>query len=147
MDKLVEECTESVEEVELAKISLVFKMKISKKTNAILEHCRSYYFQLPLQLTLELVLIFLDCHWYLIFITCVKFWYLYSNNNLIIWVGNIKEFNIKNRTYCFFNDMINIEYFDSSSLKIDKNSYKNITIYYIGYITIKKLMIMKIFIV
>ena len=44
MDKLVEECTESVEEVELAKISLVFKMKISKKTNAILEHCRSYYF-------------------------------------------------------------------------------------------------------
>ena len=59
MDKLAEECTESVKEVELAKITLVFKMKISKKVNAILEHCRSYYFQLSLQLTLELVPIFL----------------------------------------------------------------------------------------
>ena len=50
---------------------------------------------------------------------------------------NIKEINIKNRTYYFFNDMINIEDFDSNLLKIDKTSYKNIDIYYIGYITIK----------
>ena len=35
--------------------------------------------------------------------------------------------------------MINIKNFDSSLLKIDKKSYKNIHIYYIGYITIKKL--------
>ena len=32
-------------------------------------------------------------------------------------------------------------------LKIDKKSNKNIDIYYIGYITVQKLMIMKIFIV
>ena len=38
---------------------------------------------------------------------------------------NIKEINIKNQTYYFFNDMINIEVFDSSLLKIDKKSYKN----------------------
>ena len=50
---------------------------------------------------------------------------------------NIKEINIKNRTYYFFNDTINIEDFDSNLLKIDKTSYKNIDIYYIGYITIK----------
>ena len=50
---------------------------------------------------------------------------------------NTKEINIKNRTYYFFNDMINIEDFDSNLLKIDKTSYKNIDIYYIGYITIK----------
>ena len=33
--------------------------------------------------------------------------------------------------------MINIKYFDPNFLKIDKNSYKNIDIYHIGYITIK----------
>ena len=49
---------------------------------------------------------------------------------------NIKEINIKNQTYYFFNDMINIEVFDSSLLKIDKKSYKNNDIHYIGYITI-----------
>ena len=52
-------------------------------------------------------------------------------------MGNIKEINIKSRTYCFFDDMINIANFDPILLKIDKNSYKNIDIYYIGYITMK----------
>ena len=33
--------------------------------------------------------------------------------------------------------MINIKDFDPNLLKIDKNSYKNIDIYYIGYITVK----------
>ena len=37
---------------------------------------------------------------------------------------NIKEVNIKNQTYYFFNDLINIEGFDSNLLKIDKKSYK-----------------------
>ena len=35
--------------------------------------------------------------------------------------------------------MINIKDFDSSLLKIDKKSHKNIGIYNIGYITIKKI--------
>ena len=35
--------------------------------------------------------------------------------------------------------MINIEDFDSSLLKIDKKSYKNVGIFNIGYITIKKI--------
>ena len=52
-------------------------------------------------------------------------------------MGNIKNIDIKYRTYYFFDDMINIKDFDSNLLKIDKNSYKNIDIYYIGYITIK----------
>ena len=38
-----------------------------------------------------------------------------------------------------FNDMINNEVFDSKLLKIDKELYKSIDIYYIGYITIKKI--------
>ena len=33
--------------------------------------------------------------------------------------------------------MINIKGFDSNLLKIDKNSYRNTDIYYIGYITMK----------
>ena len=35
--------------------------------------------------------------------------------------------------------MINSKDFDSSLLKIDKKSYKNIGIYNIGYITVKKI--------
>ena len=49
----------------------------------------------------------------------------------------MKQINIKNRTYYFFNVMINIKDFDSSLLKIDKKSFKNIAVYYIGYITKK----------
>ena len=52
-------------------------------------------------------------------------------------MGNIKEINIKNRTYYFFDDIINIKNFDPNLLKIDKKSYKNIDIYYTGYITMK----------
>ena len=52
-------------------------------------------------------------------------------------MGKIKEINIKNRTYYFFDDMINIKNFDPNLLKIDKKSYKNNSIYYIGYITMK----------
>ena len=54
-------------------------------------------------------------------------------------MGKIKQINIKNRVSYSFNDMINIKEFDSSLLKIDKKSYKNIGIYKIGYITIKKI--------
>ena len=49
----------------------------------------------------------------------------------------VKDINIKNRTYYFFND-INITDFDLDNIKIDEKSYKNILIYYIGYVTIKK---------
>ena len=50
----------------------------------------------------------------------------------------VKEINIKNRTYYFFDDMIDIRNFHSNLLKIDKKPYKDVDIYYIGYITIKK---------
>ena len=44
-------------------------------------------------------------------------------------MGSIKKINIKNRTYYFFNDMINMNNFNSNLLKLDKKSYKNIGIY------------------
>ena len=40
--------------------------------------------------------------------------------------------------------MINIQDFDPNLLKIDKKSYKNIDIYYIGYITVKDYYYVKI---
>ena len=49
---------------------------------------------------------------------------------------NTKQINVKNRTYYFFNDMINIEDFGSNLLKIDKKSYKNIELYYIRYMSV-----------
>ena len=52
-------------------------------------------------------------------------------------MGNARELNIKNRTNFFHDDMINIKDLDSNLLKIDKKSYKNIDIYYNGYITMK----------
>ena len=51
----------------------------------------------------------------------------------------VKQIDIKNQTYYFYNDIIDLENFDSSLLKLDKKSYKDIGIYNIGYITIKKI--------
>ena len=50
--------------------------------------------------------------------------------------GEVKQIEIKNQTYYFDNDMINLK---SNLLKIDKKSYKSTGIYNIGYITIKKI--------
>ena len=54
-------------------------------------------------------------------------------------MGVVKQINIKNRTYYFYNDMINIKTFHPILLKIDKKSYKDIGIYNIGYITIEEI--------
>ena len=54
-------------------------------------------------------------------------------------MGEIKQINIKSRTYYFYNDIIDLKHFDAWLLKIDKKSFKGIGIYNIGYITIKKI--------
>ena len=50
---------------------------------------------------------------------------------------SVKNINIKNHAYYFFDDIINIKEFNPNNIKIDEKSYKNILIYYIGYVTIK----------
>ena len=62
-------------------------------------------------------------------------------------MGETKQINIKNRTYYFYNDQISLKDFDGRLLKIDKKDYNKIDIYYIGYVTIKKLLIIIILIV
>ena len=42
---------------------------------------------------------------------------------------SIKQINIRNPTYYFFNDMINIKNVDLNLLKIYMQSYKNINTY------------------
>ena len=54
-------------------------------------------------------------------------------------MGKVKQTNIKNRTYYFYNDQINLKKFDARLLKIGKKDYKEIDIYYIGYVTVKKI--------
>ena len=53
-------------------------------------------------------------------------------------MGEVKQINIKNRTYYFYKDIVNVKNFEPNLLKIDRKSYKNIGIYKIGCITIKK---------
>ena len=54
-------------------------------------------------------------------------------------MGTIKQINIKNQTYYFYIDIIDLENFDVRLLKIDKKQYKDIGIYNIGYTTKKKI--------
>ena len=48
-----------------------------------------------------------------------------------------KQMNIKNRTYYFYNDLINIKDFNARLLKLEKKISMGLGIYYIGYVTKK----------
>ena len=59
-------------------------------------------------------------------------------------MGEVKQINIKNRTYYFYNDIIDLKDFDGSQLKVDqkkkkKKKYNEIDIYQISYVTFKKI--------
>ena len=58
--------------------------------------------------------------------------------------NKVKDIDIKIHTYCFFH-IINIKNFDPNNITIDKKSYKNILIYYIGYEMIKDSKYIKIY--
>ena len=47
-------------------------------------------------------------------------------------MGKVTQIEIKNRTYCFYNEIINLKNFELNVLKFDKKHYKGINIYYIG---------------
>ena len=58
--------------------------------------------------------------------------------------NKVKDINIKNHTYYYFDDIINTKDFDPNNIIIDEKSYKNILIYYIAYVTIKDWKYVKI---
>ena len=61
-------------------------------------------------------------------------------------MGLVKQIDTKNRTYYFYNDMVNIKKFDSNLLKSIKKRIKTLVFTTLDILQLKKLMIMKIFI-
>ena len=53
-------------------------------------------------------------------------------------MGTTKQMNIIDRTYYFYNDIIDLDKFYGALLKIDKKNYKDLDFYNIGYVTKKK---------
>ena len=51
----------------------------------------------------------------------------------------VKQINIKNRTYYFYNDVIDLDEFDGSKIKVDKKDFNDIDVYYLGYEHKKKI--------
>ena len=45
----------------------------------------------------------------------------------------IRQINIKNQTYYFYNDIIDLDGFDDSKIKVDRKNFNDIDIYYLGY--------------
>ena len=54
-------------------------------------------------------------------------------------MGEIKQINIKNRTYYICNDIIDLDEFDGSKIKLNKKKFNDIDIYYLGYEYKKKI--------
>ena len=54
-------------------------------------------------------------------------------------MGEIKQINTKNRTYYFYNDIIDLDEFDGSKIKVDKKNFNEIGKYYLGYEYKKKI--------
>ena len=52
----------------------------------------------------------------------------------------VKQIDIKDRIYYFYNDQINLKNFDGSLIKVNKKNYKEIDIYGIGYVTFKEIV-------
>ena len=48
-------------------------------------------------------------------------------------MGITKEINIKKRAYYYYNDIIDLDEFDESKIKVDKKNFNDIDIYYLGY--------------
>ena len=61
-------------------------------------------------------------------------------------MGTVKQIIIKNRTYYFYNDIIDLENFDSSLLKLDKkNRIRTLVLTILDILHLKKLVIVEIF--
>ena len=69
------------------------------------------------------------------------------NIQIKIYYYKVKDRSIKNHTYYFFDDIINIKNFDLNNIKIVEKLYKNILIYYVQFVTINDLKYVKIDIV
>ena len=145
VDKLVEECTKTVEEVILAKITSAKIENVCK--------CSSHTLWIVLFSIIFTINVGTGTYFvYYKYMNCNKTIGAEKSFNyqttFVYWsyemATDIKSMNIKNRTYYILND-INIKVFDSNLLKIDKKSYKKLIFITLDTSQSKKLMIMKIF--
>ena len=140
VDKLFDECTEAVEEVKLAKITLAENENECKCSSCTLH---VVLFSIVFIINIGGISAYFD-YWR---------WYLKKDVTLLSLILVLKQqFNyltykweksnkltLKNQTQYFYNDIINLKDFEPNLLKIDKKHYKGMNIYYTGYITIKKI--------
>ena len=56
-------------------------------------------------------------------------------------MGEIKQINIKNRIYYFYDDIIDLDEFYGSKIKVDKKDFNDIDIYHLGYECKKKITV------
>ena len=144
VDKLTEECTENIDEVKIA------EMVLFEREREFVYSCKVCVILAVTSLTIGIGIgsyfayKYMN-HWYLkkmLFVLSLVLILKQQFNeckSIELINGKSQTKDIKNRTYYFYNDISNIEEFNSSLLKIDKKSCKDINIYYIGYITIKKI--------
>ena len=62
-------------------------------------------------------------------------------------MGSTKQINIKDHTYYFYNDIIDIKTFNSGNLKIDKKRTKTLIYLILDTLQLKKLVMVMMLIV
>ena len=142
VDKLTEECTENIDEVKIA------EMVLFERESEFVYSCKVCVILVVTSLTIGIGIgsyfayKYMN-HWYLkkmLFVLSLVLILKQQFNeckSIELINGKSQTKDVKNRTYYFYNDISNIEEFNSSLLKIEKKSFKDDGIYYIGYITIK----------
>ena len=119
-DKLIDECAETIDETKLANITFT-----ENENNYECGSCMVYI------VLMMVIVISTGITIYLVYYNCS----LIKNNThkktLTWWVqlykmGTVKQIKIKNRTYYFYNDIIDLENFDAKLLKTDKNHIRTL---------------------
>ena len=129
VDKLVDECTETIEEVKLAKTTLA-ENENSYKCSSCTVYIVLFWIFFKINLGIPILNGLKVIHM-LNLIQTLKQQFTNING------GKVKQTDIKNRTYYFCNDVINLDEFDGSKVKVDKKNFHDIDIYYLGYEYIK----------
>lgn len=63
----------------------------------------------------------ISCYYY-----HTKYWMKKICITVLKFMNNVKEINVKNGTYCYFNSMINIKNLDPNKIKVYEKPFKNV---------------------
>ena len=136
VDKLTEECTENIDEAKIAEMNLFERGNECVCSSTIFVVLIAMIFTINIRINAY----FVYPRWYLkkdvYLLSLVP---VFKQQLMNLQMGKVKQIEIKNRTYYFYKNIINIAKFNSSLLKIDKKSYKDIGIYYTGFMKIKEI--------